>query len=74
MYDCPSGVGQSSINLSKRLFVCRCGEPGVVVTMFDDLGNETEDPACCVSATVRLNNGAWTCEDMSEYEKGGSLQ
>lgn len=63
----------AAINLSNKTAVLDDGVTVVIDQMFDQDGDETDDPDIAVSAVVPLPDGRWAVVLLDEYE-GVSLQ
>jgi hypothetical protein len=66
-------VDIAAINLSNKTAVLDDGVTVLIDQMFDQDGEETDDPDLAVSAVVPLPDGRWAVVLLDEYE-GVSLQ
>lgn len=63
----PDLDGIIAINRPRRVAVTGDGREIVFTTMFDHLGDFTDDAAEAVAAVVQLPDGRWVALDLAEF-------
>lgn len=61
-------------NLEKRLAVTESGETLTITNMFDEYGDETDDPDVCIAFVCGpTSQGLWLTDEMKNFEPRGFL-
>lgn len=70
--DAPEDLNIIWANFNKRQAVTESGETLTVTQMFDEYGDETDDPAeCVVFVCGPTSQGLWLTDEMKNFEPGG---
>jgi LDH2 family malate/lactate/ureidoglycolate dehydrogenase len=62
-----------AINLGRRLALTDTGEQLPITDMFDEDGDETDDPDKAVAVIIKAGEDHWIVEQTKWYDKGGRM-